>query len=674
MQRQTRFFTAWTIGILIFLSVFLCCSLIYIRTAREYNSNLNKNHALIIAHDLWNLNDSGMRAYLHLATQTNNYKNLRVITEEGELFLDINGPEIRGVDKFFFNMGLIPIKKSVFPIYYTNDQIGTLHEEQYIRYIYPLFTIFLIQFFLVLTGVFIFYLIFNRKLLEKQVIERTKKYHELVNLLPEMVLETNADGIIVFANKKAQISFGLKNLLHNKYDCRDYLLLKDGQHIAKQFLQPMGENLEEKEFLAKRADNSLFPVLIRSAPIYTEGTLTGARLVIVDITERSALEEQLNRDQKMKSIGLMAGGVAHDLNNILSGIVNYPELMIQQVPENSPLLKKLIPMKEAGLRAAAVVADLLTVARGVAAVKESTNLNQLITDYMGSPEFTKLQSIHPDIEYLPVLDQNIDNINCSAIHVKKCLMNLVTNGSEAVSGAGQVIVSTTRVQVDTETAKHDHMASGTYTVMTVQDTGSGISKEDIEHIFEPFYSKKALGRSGTGLGLAVVWNTMQDHRGNIKVIPQRQGTSFELYFPISEEQVKRDISVINEEHLYTGNGESILILDDEKQQRDIASQLLTSLGYRAHTVSSGEAAIEITRKEKFDLILLDMVLGSGLNGQQTYEEIIKIHPNQKAIISSGFSESNDVRKTMTLGAGSLINKPYTREQLAKAVHHEINSP
>lgn len=664
-----------TSGILLFVLIYLCCALFFIRTSYQKDTELNKNHAMIIAHELWNLNDSGMKAYLNLAAHANNYRNLKVFTEEKILFLNVDGPEISGLDKFFYNTGLIPLVQHTLPIYYGEEQIGSLYEEQYLRYIYPLFTILLVQFVITLTGIFMLYLVFNRRLLENEVRERTRKYHQLVNLLPEMVLETDDNGIVSFANQKAQACFGFTDLSNNSYDCQDFLLLKNGEKSNKElYVTPLRENLEEKEFKARRNDGQLFPVLIRSAPIFNNGAFIGARLVIVDITERSALEEQLNRDQKMKSIGFMAGGVAHDLNNILSGIVNYPELMIHKVPEDSPLLKMLIPMKEAGLRAAAVVADLLTVARGVAAVKKTANLNQLITAYLDSPEFHKLKSHYPKISYTSHLNQEIDNINCSVIHVKKCLMNLVTNGSEAIEGTGRIEIATSAIQFDTPVQKHGITINpGTYSVLVVKDSGSGISSEDLKQIFEPFYSKKELGRSGTGLGLAVVWNTMQDHNGGVQVFSEKQGSEFSLFFPVSNEEIKTASKNVTLDS-YRGDRESILIVDDEEQQLDIASQLLTSLNYTTRTVSSGEEAIQACQEEEFDLLLLDMVLGSGLNGQQTYEEIIKTYPRQKAIIASGYSESNAVKMTMELGAGGLIRKPYTREQLAEAVHSELNRP
>ncbi len=656
-----------------FLVVYSCFVFWYLAAAEKHDSAQAQNHAVIIANDLWNLNEPGMRAYLNLAARTGHYKELEVLMDGEESFLHIYGPSLPWIDMALLRMGLVYPKKTSLPVYYYDgEQIGTLQVEQFIRHIYPLFYIFLVQFFVTLTLIFIFYLVFNRKLLERQVRERTRKYHELVNLLPEMVLETDAEGIVTFANEKAQEIFGISDFIDSEHDCRDFIRLENGERGDRTiYLHAKENDLDKKEYRAQSTDGGLFPVIVRSAPINIDGQFKGARIVIVDITERSALEEQLNRDQKMKSIGLMAGGVAHDLNNILSGIINYPELILHQLPKGSPLIKLIGPMKEAGLRAAAVVADLLTVARGVAATRELADLNEIIQDYTGSPEFQKLRSLYPGIRYKVSLCPGIDNTSCSIIHVRKCLMNLVTNASEAVEESGQVTIETENKTIDTQiTTCHGIIYPGAYVVVSVQDSGVGISSPELSCIFEPFYSKKELGRSGTGLGLAVVWNTIQDHDGCINVTSDESGSRFELYFPRSHQNLQRAGYQADME-TFMGNGESILVIDDELQQRDIASQLLGSLGYNVESVTSGEAAIEYVRQKKVDLVLLDMILESGMNGMQTYEGIIQLYPDQKAIIMSGYSASDDVRRTLKLGAGGFVNKPYTAEQLARAVFCEL---
>jgi len=353
-------------------------------------------------------------------------------------------------------------------------------------------------------------------------------------------------------------------------------------------------------------------------------------------------------------------------------MVNYPELILLKLPPDSKVRKDVESIMESGWRAAEIVADLLTVARGVAASKYVTNPNELVREYLASPEFLRIRSLYPELSCITELDPDVCNIFCSFIHVRKCLMNLVANAAEAMDGVGQVVISTSGQQVDKPHVKHGSLEQGTYAVLTVHDAGPGISPQDRDRIFEPFYTKKKMGRSGTGLGLAVVWNAMQDHGGTVKVDSETSGAAFKLYFPCAGKDIENDTSPVTDWMEFEGKGETILVIDDEPHQQDIASQLLTSLGYQVKAVSSGEEAIEYLNIHSIDLLVLDMVMEPGLNGRQTFERIIQRHPDQKAVIVTGFSESDDVRATLQLGAGGIINKPYTKEQLGRAVHNVLN--
>jgi len=389
-----------------------------------------------------------------------------------------------------------------------------------------------------------------------------------------------------------------------------------------------------------------------------------------DITEKRKLEAQFQRSQKMESMGLMAGGIAHDLNNILSGIVSYPELILMDLPEDSKLRKPIETIKDSGMRAADVVSDLLTIARGVASGKEVLNLNSMVEEYLDSVEHQNLTTMHSFITFKTDFDNDLLNIICSSTHIRKSLVNLTLNAAEAIKGDGMVKISTMNRYLDEPLKGYENVKKGEYAVLSVSDDGSGISSDDLERIFEPFYTKKVMGRSGTGLGLAVVWNTVQDHNGYINVTTSGKGTTFELYFPVTREEAaaeKIDISMKD----YIGHGERILVVDDEEQQREIACNILVRLDYKAEAVSSGEEAVEYLKKQSVDLVVLDMIMPKGINGRETYEEIIKIHPKQKAIIASGFSETTDVKKAQKLGAGKYIKKPYTMGKIGLAVKEEL---
>lgn len=381
--------------------------------------------------------------------------------------------------------------------------------------------------------------------------------------------------------------------------------------------------------------------------------------------EKEELTRKLHQAQKMESLGLMAGGVAHDLNNILAGIVGYPEILLQTLPQDSALRKPIEAIRESGQRAAAVVADLLTVARSAASTREPCDLNVLLQASLDSPESWKNKFLYPDISYQCRFDAADSFISCSPVHVQKCFMNLTTNASEAIAGSGTITITTSNKYIDDGETKQYGLQAGEYIVLTVQDSGPGIASTDLDNIFEPFFSKKKLGRSGSGLGLAIVWNTMEDHGGRVLVESSDAGTCFRLYFPVCKD---KNVSSENEKYeTNTGNGEHILVVDDERLLRDIAQKMLQSLGYRVDTVASGEQALQFLEESPVDLILIDMLMEPGMNGRQTYEKIIQLYPGQKAVIASGFSESEDVKSALKQGIGGFLKKPYTMEQLANAV-------
>jgi signal transduction histidine kinase len=438
--------------------------------------------------------------------------------------------------------------------------------------------------------------------------------------------------------------------------------------------------MEERpyEAMGMKKDGSSFPIQIQSRQAEYRGRRVRINAVR-DLTEqkqaeneRQAMEDKLRRSQKMESLGLMAGGVAHDLNNILSGIVNYPELMLMNLPEDSPMCVPLRAIRDSGRSAAAVVDDLLSLARGVSTVRENNNLNAIVTAYLESPEFHNLKSSHSTVLFRTGLESGLLNISCSTIHIKKCIMNLVTNAAEAIRDKGEIVISTRNEYCEGSMPGFPEMQKGEYAVLTVRDTGTGIPEESLERIFEPFYSRKVVGRSGTGLGLALAWSTVQDHQGAITVESGGSGTVFELYFPANRQGIAVAEELVDLQQ-YRGQGEKVLVVDDDEEQRLLARQILEHLGYRAETVASGEEAVALLKSKKIDLVILDMVMDPGINGCETYRQIIEIHPGQRAIITSGYSESAEVQRAMALGVRRFIKKPYAIGMIAVVIHDTLHN-
>ena len=313
------------------------------------------------------------------------------------------------------------------------------------------------------------------------------------------------------------------------------------EYVNPKFTELTGYTREE-------AISSGQTILIHSIAelVYENGLPIKILGVIRDVTEqkkaekeRKHLEDQLQHAQKMEAIGTLAGGVAHDLNNILGGLVSYPELLLLQLPEDSPLRKSILTIQSSGEKAAAVVQDLLTLARRGVVVTEVVKLNNVIAQYLKSPEYEKLQSYHPTVHMETHLEKDTLNILGSSIHLSKTVMNLVSNAAEAMLEGGTLSISTENRYIDRPIGGYNNVKEGDYVVLIISDTGMGISPDDINKIFEPFYTKKKMGRSGTGLGMAVVWGTVKDHNGYIHVqSTEGKGTTFTLYFPVTRKSLE----------------------------------------------------------------------------------------------------------------------------------------
>lgn len=512
--------------------------------------------------------------------------------------------------------------------------------------------------------------------------ESEHRFHQVIDAAHISLVITDRENHIRLVNRKFIELFGysqdlLPDLEHWwELACPDRQLrsqLSQKWETAMMAAETSGKPLQNFTAQVHCADGALRTVEMGSSLVGVWRLISFQDLTaqIQAEEEKNSLEAKLAQAQKMEAIGLLAGGVAHDLNNILSGIVSYPELLLMQLPPDSNLRKSIHAIQESGIRAAAVVADLLTIARGIAATREVISLNSLIEDFLSSPECLRIQALYPTVNIVTDLDPALLPISCSPIHIRKTLLNLVLNAAEAINGPGSVVVETTNRYVDRFVARNQYLQMGEYVLLKVRDSGSGIPEMDLERIFEPFYTKKVMGKSGTGLGLTVVWNTVQEHGGAVTVESSGEGTCFTMYLPATRDRIEH-LPPVDDISTLRGRGQRILVVDDEAQQRDISSNYLSHLGYQVDTVASGEKAVEYLQHRSVDLLLLDMIMDPGINGRETYERIIRTHPDQKAVIASGFSETEEVRKALSLGVSKLIKKPYTYQQIATAIYQALN--
>ncbi len=511
-----------------------------------------------------------------------------------------------------------------------------------------------------------------------------EKYRDLVESANSIIMRLDTQGRISFVNTYAKEFYGYEEHEMIGREVLGFLMPPidaEGNDFSLVFADFLKNPEDYRQLInvniLKNGENAWIS-WSNKAVFDKDGNLSEILCVGSDITERKMAEEekrklemQLQRSQKMEAIGMLAGGVAHDLNNILSGVVSYPEILLMEVPEGSSMRKSLEVIKRSGEKAAAIVQDLLTLARRGVNISNTVNLNTVIREFIRSPECNRILEYHGNVRCELQLDPDLMNILGSEVHLSKTLMNLMSNAAEAMIKGGVVIVATENRYVDAPVHGYDLIEEGEYAVMTVSDTGVGISPEDLKRIFEPFYSKKVMGRSGTGLGMAVIWSTVKDHQGYIDVRSTvGKGTCFELYFPITRRGLD-DTDARDSLDALRGN-EKILVIDDVDDQREIARRLLEKLGYTVDVAACGEDAVKYLGESGADLILLDMIMDPGIDGLETYRRILEIRPGQKAIIVSGFSESDRVKETLELGAGSYVKKPYRLHDMARAIRSELD--
>jgi PAS domain S-box-containing protein len=518
----------------------------------------------------------------------------------------------------------------------------------------------------------------NRKQTEVALRGSEEKYRSLVENISEVIYTLDSDGRFTYISPVIErfSTYKTGDIIGRNFV--EFIHPDDLPGLVENFNLTVQGELNPFEYRILDGDR-VHHVRTSSELILKDGVVTGLTGVMTDITEQKQaedekrdLQERLNRAEKMEALGTLAGGVAHDLNNVLGIIVGYSEMILDDVDEKSSLKRPLVNIFNSGQKAAAIVDDLLTLARRGVPVCSILNLNNIINDSQQSPELAKLLSHHPAVKIKTDLDPDLLNISGSSVHLSKSLYNLISNASEAMNKGGILTIKTTNQYLDKPMSGYNEIREGDYVVLTISDTGEGISEKDLKRIFEPFYTKKIMGRSGTGLGLAVVWGTVTDHNGYINVHSEEgKGSTFTLYFPVTREEIPTEAATIAISE-YMGNGQSILIVDDIKEQRDLATDMLQKLNYNVDSAKSGEEAVAYLKDHQTDLIVLDMIMDPGMDGLDTYKSIIKINPKQKTIIVSGFSESDRVKEAKRLGVGAYVRKPYIKEKLGMAVKKELD--
>lgn len=387
--------------------------------------------------------------------------------------------------------------------------------------------------------------------------------------------------------------------------------------------------------------------------------------LIHETARRIDLQDRLARSERMESIGVLAGGIAHDLNNILGPLVALPELVKRRIEPNSPLHKDLTLIESAALQAADVIEDLMVLARRGRPATQVIKLENVLKTFADSAALSAIRSAHPGVRIVCHADTDA-RIIASPSSLNRALLNLVSNGCEAIRMQGRVEIRATRRSVATEISGYETVAPGDYGVLTVRDTGSGVRHADLGRVFEPFFSTKAMGRrSGTGLGLAIVYGLVKDAGGFVDISTGSDGTCITLYIPnIAEADTRtREPAVIDRE--------SVLVVDDNPQQREMTGRILRDDGYDVVEASTSESALIALARRRPSVVVVDMVLGPT-DGVDLYREMLDTAPNLSCVLISGFSQPGRVEEGLALGADSFVRKPFSAGDLCQHVRSALN--
>lgn len=438
------------------------------------------------------------------------------------------------------------------------------------------------------------------------------------------------------------------------------------------FLSLLSEHDYVADFVTKlqRKDGQQIEVSISASAVRdNQGKVNEIRGIIRDITEHRKIEDQLRQSQKMESIGTLAGGVAHDFNNILTAIIGYGQLAVRKMEPDNPYRKNIEHMLEAADKAAYLTQGLLSFSR-----KQMSNMNQVeLNELLKNTEMFLLRVIGEDIEFRTNLHRRPIVISADSHQIEQILMNLATNARDAMPKGGVLTITTDEIQIDEEFSRHPgYRTPGSYGLITVSDSGMGMSEETRQRIFEPFFTTKEVGK-GTGLGLAIIYGIIKQHGGYIDVYSEPgEGTTFRIYLPLIGVTGK-ETAKAEESTNPTGGTETILLAEDDDMLRKLSTTVLEERGYEVIEAVDGEDAISKFKdnKDRIDIFLTDLIMPKK-SGKEAYDEIRKIRPDIKTIFASGYSP-DIVQDRASLGKDAVIVfKPITPMDLLRKVREVLD--
>ena len=507
---------------------------------------------------------------------------------------------------------------------------------------------------------------FGRDVTKEKELE--KRYRRIFEESQDCIFVTTIEGKIVDMNPAGLKLFGFDSLDEiKKVDIAKNLFKEPSDRLK--YIEKIKRDgfVRDFETILKKKDGQEINVLISATPIFDEKKrIKGFQGIIRDITDKKVIDDRLKQMQKMESIGVLAGGIAHDFNNILTVINGYAEILLRLMNENSPEYDKVKNILNAGKKAENLIKQLLAFSRKQIYSPEIVNINDVIK------AFQKILNrvIEEDICIETFLKKDISFIKADISQLEQIIMNLIVNAKDALNQIKdpyfkkKIIIETGEVTIDENYAKlHPESKPGEYIFFAVSDNGIGMDKETVNKIFEPFFTTKDKHK-GTGLGLAVVYGIVKQNGGFISVYSElKKGTTIKIYWPAIKEEKNNELIEI-EDSLRYGN-ETILVVEDEKEVREVAVESLKSLGYKVFEAENGLKAVELLKKinEKIDVVITDIVMPE-LNGIELVKEAKKIFPDLKVIYTSGYTDNHIVHNGILEKDVFFLQKPFGLKELS----------
>ncbi len=513
----------------------------------------------------------------------------------------------------------------------------------------------------------------ERRRAEAALRESEERFRNLSENAPDLITTMDLEGVVSYVNPAWQKSLGHgRDEVVGKHFI-DFVRPEDSPRYVRVFRRIFRDKetvTGHKGFLIHK-DGTLRRFELSGAPNFdSEGNVTGVVLVGADTTEQSRLEEQLRHAQKMEAVGTLAGGVSHDLNNVLHAISGYAQLILRHKDPDDPDYRHLQLMNRSVERGAELVKQLLTFSRKVEAKMRPVDINAEIQDVCRLLERTIPRMIKIEAR----LDPDLRPIQADPAQIEQILMNLGSNARDAMPEGGTLLFQTANFHVKGDSAlTRLELDPGLYVKLTVADTGHGMDDDTLDKIFEPFFTTKGFAE-GTGLGLSTVYGIVKNHGGHIACrSAPNQGTTFEIYLPAWELDDDQVWTPPPERTEVSGGTETILIVDDEPAVVEIAATILQEHGYLTLTADCGERAVELMRErgEDVDLVVLDLSM-PGMGGHKCLLELLGLDPDLRIIIASGYSAEAQVNDALTAGAAAFLSKPYRLTELLTAVRRTLD--